>query len=90
MEGLIVNTSNAAHNRWEDRDQQPCFYLDDGTPVFEVWYWHKMLKRWFCMCPVYNQTLIDQGVVFFYPGDVAGLRTAMGGLEQAAGIHRNI
>lgn len=88
-QGLICNVADAAHDRMENRDQEPCFVLDDGTPVFEVWFWHEQLKRWFCMSTVTDPRLIAQGVVFFAPADVPdGLREKMRYLERAAGIER--
>jgi hypothetical protein len=60
----------------------------DGTPVFEAWFWHRLLRRWFCMSTVHHPALIQQGVVFFQPGDLDGLKRSMHGLEQAAGVVR--
>lgn len=75
--GLLVNVVDAKHDRYVDRDQVPCFYVDDGTPVFEVWFWHCILKRWFCMSTVSDPKKIAQGVVYFWPGDIEGLKRTM-------------
>lgn len=88
VRGMIVNTADEQRDCWEDRDQVPCFYLDDGTPIFEVWFWHRGLRRWFCMSTVPNDDMIAQGVVYFWPGDIVGLKSAMTALEEAAGIKR--
>lgn len=61
----------------------------DGYPVFEVWFWHHLLGRWFCMTNEPNPQLIAQGVVCFRPADVPDrLREQMQYLEQQAGIER--
>lgn len=87
--GLICNVVDERFDRWEDRQQEPCFHLEDGTPVFEVWYWHKSLRRWFCMTQHPSPELIAQGVVCFRPAEVPdGLRERMTYMEQAAGIVR--
>jgi len=87
--GLICNVADARWDRWEDRTQEPCFILDDGIPVYEVWFWHTLLKRWFCMTNNPDPSLYAQGVVCFCPADVPDrLREQMLSLEQRAGIHR--
>lgn len=87
--GMIVNAADARYDRWEDRDQEPCFVLDDGTLVFEVWIWHSLLQRWFCMTNHATMELITQGVVCFRPADVPDrLREQMSYLERQAGIER--
>lgn len=51
----------------EVRHQTPVFVLEpEGCPVYEVWYWHDELRRWFVMSRVYNAQLAATGVVFFY------------------------
>ena len=81
MEGLILNATDPQYNRWVDRQQTPCFYAPDNTgaewPVFEVWFWHSKVKRWFCMATVQDQDQIRHGVVYFWPGDVDGLRRSI-------------
>jgi hypothetical protein len=83
---LIVNVKDPQYDRWVDREQAPCFYTDDGTAVFEVWFWHCLLQRWFCMSTVWPPEQVAAGVVFFWPGDIAGLRRTMLGLEAQAGF----
>ena len=50
--------------RQEFRQQPPVFYLD-ADAVFEVWFWHSELRRWFVMSKSYNLELQQQGVVYF-------------------------
>jgi hypothetical protein len=68
MNGWIVNLwdpwLSAPQTRQEMRMQPPLFYLDED-PVFEVWFWHSELNRWFVMSASYNATLQSQGVVYF-------------------------
>ena len=68
-EGLIVNVEDSRQDRFEYRDQQECFTVD-GTPVWEVWFWHKTLRRWFVMTCKPDPRLMSQGVVCFTPGEV--------------------
>jgi hypothetical protein len=68
-EGLIVNMNDPTWDRWEFRDQEPCFEID-GEPVFEVWYWHEGLKRWFVMSHASDPVMMAQGVVYFRPSEV--------------------
>lgn len=83
MEGLIVNTANDDYTRFEDRMQQPCFYAGpDETPVFEVWFWHRGINRWFVMSAQSDPAMVRHGVVYFHPNDIDGLKRtvkAMGG-----------
>lgn len=74
MKGLIINVSNSAYDQWVERDQPPAFLLEDGTPIFEVWFYLNTLQRWFVMSYIYDQRMIDQGVVYFRPGDIVGLK----------------
>lgn len=71
-QGWIFNTSNDAHDRLVARDvtrYPPAFRLDDGTPVFEVWFWHARVGRWFVMSNYSEPQMIEQGVIYFKPGD---------------------
>jgi len=72
--GLIINVSNSAYDMWVERDQPPAFVLEDGIPVFEVWFYHKTLHRWFVMSYIFDQRMIDQGVVYFRPGEIDSLK----------------
>jgi hypothetical protein len=69
--GLIVNVHDdllPADSPWrtreESRFQPPLFHVDD-LPVYEVWFWHSELRRWFCMSKSYNVYLARSGVVYF-------------------------
>ena len=77
MRGLIINVSDSTYDQWVERDQPPAFTLEDGTPIFEVWFYHWKLKRWFVMAYIFDQRLIDQGVVYFRPGDIEYLKRRM-------------
>lgn len=73
MEGLVLNVHDDRlpdgspwRTRFEVRHQPPAFVLDDGFPVYEVWFWHEELRRWFVMSRVYDARLAAAGVVFFY------------------------
>ena len=74
---MIVNVADASQDRWVDSTQTPCFYLGDGTAVFEVWFWHRKISRWFVMTTADAQAFVKQGVVAFWPGDIAGLKKAI-------------
>lgn len=50
--------------RQEEREQPPVIWLD-GDPVFEVWFWHSRLRRWFVLSKSYNTHLQLNGVIFF-------------------------
>lgn len=71
MEGLILNVHDDLlpadspwRTRWEER-RQPAVFCIDGVPVYEVWFWHTELRRWFCMSKSYNRQLAYQGVIYF-------------------------
>lgn len=84
--GLVVNVADPQHDRWVTRDvmrEPPVYRLKDGTPVFEVWFWHDRLRRWFVMSNVANQQMQQQGVVYFRPGHH---KFALGTMAQAAGL----
>lgn len=76
--------------------QVPCFYVPDvrgheRVPVYEVWLWHRELKRWFCMSTRPDPALERHGVVYFWPGDVAGLYRqirALGGVPRGQPVGR--
>lgn len=85
-EGLILNTSSKDHDQWVTRDvgaYPPAFRLDDGTPIFEVWFWHDTLRRWFVMSNYSDPRMTAQGVVYFRPGQH---KQALGGAARALGI----
>lgn len=84
--GLICNAADARWDRWEDRSHDPCFTLKDGTPVFEVWFWHTQLLRWFCM--THNPDPCPDNAIRFKPGDPTRLRVQMITLERQHGIYR--
>ena len=71
-QGWIFNTSDEAHDRLVERDTSrypPAFRLDDGTPIFEVWFWHGRIGRWFVMSNYSDPQLVNQGVIYFQPGN---------------------
>lgn len=75
--GLIINVSKPNHDTWVERNQPPALVLEDGTPIFEVWFYHWTLHRWFVMSYIFDQSMIDQGVVYFRPGNIPALKQAM-------------
>jgi hypothetical protein len=82
--GWILHVGSPQHDRLEPRTQLPCFVDAELGPVHEVWIWHRLLHRWFCM--TYGP--VPDGVVAFAPGDTDVLRSTMAQLEHAAGIVR--
>ena len=82
MRGWIVNAADSRYDQEVDRDQEPCFHLEDGTPIFEVWIWHSHLKLWFCMSTREDPAAAAQGVVFFKPGDLGALQGRMQALQE--------
>lgn len=89
MLGLILNVSDdllppgSPFRTHEERRHQPAlFVLDDGFPVFEVWFWHERLERWFCMSHSYDLERHRQGVVYFRTMD--DLKAQLGALEGDA------
>ena len=83
MLGWILHVGQPQYDRLEERSQMPCF-IDQCGPVYEVWIWHRLLKRWFCM--TYGSVAND--VVPFEPGNIPALRQTMQQLERAAGVAR--
>ena len=65
MLGMILNVSDPDQTRDEVRHQEPIFTLEDGYPVFEAWYWHPELGRWFVMAKAYDPRMASAGVVYF-------------------------
>jgi hypothetical protein len=89
MQGWIFNLDlrEPAYNRIEERDQQPIFYNAETEAVFEVWFFHRPLQRWFVMSAEANPQLEAQGVVFFHPSEVPEqLRARVHALEKQAGL----
>ena len=85
MNGWIINLWRSDYCQAVVRQQPPLFYLADGDAVFEVWFWHALLQRWFVMSlgPAMDQS----GVVHFRPDDVPlALRDRVFGLERQAGF----
>lgn len=48
-----------------DRQQQPLFCLHDGSPVFEVWFYHRRSGMWFVM--TCDPKFQERGAVGFHP-----------------------
>ena len=74
MRGWIINlhSTDPAQTREEERDQEPAIYLPgSGEPVFEVWFWHAQLARWFVMSKRADPLMQAKGVVYFDPDEVA-------------------
>jgi hypothetical protein len=87
MLGWIINLCSTADTREEIRQQPPVFYTEQGEPVYEVWFWHSLLRRWFVMSTVRNEEMEAQGVVYFHPREVPDkLRERMRAMERAAGL----
>ena len=83
MLGLVLNVNEehlAPDSPWRTREEvrhhAPLFWLDDGFPVFEVWFWSKEHARWFVMSRRYDAQLAALGVVFF--DSIEQLRAALG------------
>ena len=91
MFGWILNVQDPSHDQLVERDQLPCFYVKEprhGTdiPVFEVWFWHREVKRWFCMATKQDPLMVQHGVVYFWPGDIEGLKRR---IKLIGGVPRN-
>lgn len=86
--GWIVDSSGS-NTRQEWRDQRALFHIE-LDPVWEVWFWHATLRRWFCMSHVVDTGMQAQGVVYFGPDEVPPglLKQRVSALEQMAGIAR--
>lgn len=63
MHDHVLPPGSAWRTREEARLQIPVFWLDDGHPVYEVWFWHATVRRWFCMS--HAGPAIHQGVGYF-------------------------
>lgn len=69
--GWIVNVSRDDGTREVERDHEPVLRLDDGSPVFEVWFWHAFLRCYFCMTRgPHDPRSVARGVIYFDPSDV--------------------
>ncbi len=81
MFGWVINTEDREQNALVNREQQPCFYITNEhgneEPIFEVWFWHRLMRRWFCMSTAQDPVMIKHGVVYFWPGDIAGLKRSI-------------
>jgi hypothetical protein len=56
------------------------FSLKSGDPVFEVWFWHSELRRWFVLSRSFNTLLQAQGIVYFEdPAQLVEKIRALGG-----------
>lgn len=80
MLGWVINVADQRRSELVERQQTPCFYVKDGaqeTPVWEVWFWHGGLQRWFVMSTVMDINMVKAGVSYFWPGDTAALRAAI-------------
>lgn len=83
--GWILHVGAPQHDRLEPRHQTPCFVDPEIGPVHEVWIWHRLLRRWFCM--TYGP--VHETVVPFRPEDApVKLREKMSKLEREAGVKR--
>ena len=84
MRGWIINlhSEDPSATREEDHDQEPVIYLPEtGEPVFEVWFWHSTIERWFVMSMNVDAEMMRQGVVYFHPDEIPdSLRAKMAGL----------
>jgi len=85
--GLILNTSDDRlpiespwRTRFELRHQPPVLVLDDGTLVYEVWFWSPDHGRWLVMSKGYDVEAQRHGVVFF--DTLAQLKAVLGRLPR--------
>jgi len=68
VEGWIINLWDDSQTREVTREQPPVIYLPDGgEPVFEVWFWHAQVFRWFVMSRSFNVNYQRGGVIYFDP-----------------------
>jgi hypothetical protein len=73
MKGLVLNVfdDRLPHDSpWRTHEvmrpnHPPLFVLDDGYPVFEVWFWHEQLRAWFCFSRVVDPAIAAAGVRYF-------------------------
>jgi len=81
VEGLILNVHDDAlpvGSEWRTRravrSQRPLYTLEDGTPVWEVWFFVR--SRWWCYSHAYDAALARAGVIYF--DSLAQLRAQLG------------
>jgi hypothetical protein len=48
-----------------DRAQQPLFCLHDGSPVFEIWFYHRRSTMWFVL--TCDPGFSERGAVAIHP-----------------------
>lgn len=84
MRGLVLNVCDSQlppGSPWRTREvesnQAPIFCLEDGYPVFEVWFCYG--AAWFCFSRVPNSSLQAQGVRYFE--SIGQLRAILGELR---------
>jgi len=78
--GLWDEYLPASLTRQVERKQPPLFFLRGTEPVFEVWFWHIELGRWFVMSKTFDIALKAQGVVYFdTQADLESAVLALGG-----------
>jgi hypothetical protein len=89
MRGLILNVADERlpsgspwRTRWEVRHHPALFVLDDGTPVFEAWFWDDATARWFCMSRGYDAQAARAGVIYF--DSIEQLRAQLASLGRRA------
>lgn len=87
MKGLILNVDDEslpAGSPWRTREEcrrQPAmFTLDDGYPVFEVWFFR--FDRWWCMSKSYDVGLVRRGVIYF--DSIGQLKARIAQVQKAA------
>jgi hypothetical protein len=87
MKGWIINLYSLAETREVERFQAPVFFTAQGEAVFEVWFWHALLERWFVMSTESDAELEQQGAVFFHPREVPErLAERVHEMERSLGI----
>lgn len=80
MLGWVINVADQRRSVLVERQQTPCFYVQDGAeevPVWEVWFWHRGISKWFVMSTVVDFNMVKAGVSYFWPGDIAALRSTI-------------
>lgn len=84
-QGWIVNLSTD-ECRETMRAGPAAVTLDDGSLVFEVWYWHQELRRWFVMAPAPDPNMRAQGVIYYHPDQVQRLPRVLVQLGRQQGL----
>lgn len=85
MLGWVINVSEdrfpQVQTRQEEREQPAVFWID-GVPVWEVWYYSHLVRKWFVMSELTDSAFYPKNEVVFY-SDMDALRAEVAAAVQA-------